>query len=104
MKGNDMNTKEKQWANLAAEVDRRGGDGVEVVKAYQELYSIHSDKICSWLGGLYDHEIGGFYYSNSARDNEYVELDGVKHYFLPDIESTHQATNLLKSSGMLDAC
>ena len=98
-----MNTKEKQWANLAAEVDRRGGDGVEVVKAYQELYSIHSDKICSWLGGLYDHEIGGFYYSNSARDNEYVELDGVKHYFLPDIESTHQATNFLKSSGMLDS-
>ena len=98
-----MNTREKQWDALAKEAKRRGGDGDEIVKAYQELYSVHSDRICTWLGGLYDSEIGGFYYSNSARDNEYVEIDGVKHYFLPDIESTHQATNFLMSSGMLES-
>jgi len=97
-----MDTREKQWERLAKEVDRRGGDGKAVVEAYKELYSVHSEKICSWLGGLYDPEVGGFYYSNSARDNEYWEReDGTRHYFLPDIESTNQATNFLQSSGMI---
>ncbi len=45
-----------------------------------------------WLAGLYEPTIGGFYYSNSARDN-----DG----FLPDIESTNQATNLMVNTGMI---
>lgn len=43
----------------------------------------------AWLANLYDAEIGGFYFSNSARDNE---------GFLPDLESTMQALGLLYSS------
>jgi hypothetical protein len=43
--------------------------------------------ICEWLANLWDPETGGFYYSNSARDN-----DG----FLPDIESTNQALAFLQ--------
>jgi len=97
-----MQNKEKLWQRLADEATKKGGNGDDIVEAYKELYSAHSDRICTWLGGLFDSEIGGFYYSNSARDNEYHEIDGVKHYFLPDIESTNQATNFLQSSGMID--
>lgn len=97
-----MQNKDMMWQRLADEATKKGGDGDEIVKAYQELYSVHSSDMCTWLGKLYDPKIGGFYYSNSARDNEYQEIDGVKHYFLPDIESTNQATNFLESSGMLE--
>lgn len=97
-----MQNKEKLWQRLADEATKKGGNGDDIVEAYKELYSAHSDRICTWLGGLFDSGIGGFYYSNSARDNEYHEIDGVKHYFLPDIESTNQATNFLQSSGMID--
>ena len=44
-------------------------------------------RICEWLASLWDPETGGFYYSDSARDN-----DG----FLPDIESTSQAIAFLQ--------
>lgn len=96
-----MQNKEMLWQRLCDEANKKGGNGEEIVEAYKELYSVHSDRICTWLGGLFDSEIGGFYYSNSARDNEYQEIDGVKHYFLPDIESTNQATNFMQSSGMI---
>ena len=89
------------WQRLCEEADKKGGNGAEIVDAYKYLYSVHSDRLLTWLGGLFDSKIGGFYYSNSARDNEYQELDGVKHYFLPDIESTNQATNLLQSAGVI---
>ena len=75
----------EKWAALEAEVTRRGGDGAEFVKAMQEHYSIYKDTIYLWLAGLYDKEIGGFYYSNSVRDNE---------PFRPDIESTNQDQKL----------
>lgn len=45
--------------------------------------------VFGWLANLYDAEIGGFYFSNSARDNE---------GFLPDLESTMQALGFLYSS------
>ena len=96
-----MQNKDELWQRLADEATKKGGNGNDIVDAYKELYSAHSDRICTWLGGLFDSEIGGFYYSNSARDNEYHEIDGVKHYFLPDIESTNQATNFMQSSGMI---
>ena len=55
------------------------------------------DEICSedtldWLASLYDPEIGGFYYSRSARDYE---------GFLPDLESTHQAFTIMRESGII---
>lgn len=100
-----MNTKEQQWQRLSDEVTRRGGNGNDVVEAYKELYSVHNEEgIATWLGGLFDPDIGGFYYSNSARDNEYGEYNGEKHYFLPDIESTNQATNFLMTTRMIGSC
>ncbi|MBR3805712.1 MAG: hypothetical protein IKJ13_02590 [Clostridia bacterium] len=44
-----------------------------------------------WIANLYDYESGGFYYSNSGRDN-----DG----FLPDIESTKQAMTWIFSNSI----
>ena len=62
-------------------------------EAVESFYSIYTDRIYEWLGGLWDKEVGGFYYSVSARDNE--------PYF-PDIESTSQAFNFLHSEGIVD--
>lgn len=94
-----MNTREMQWKRLSDEVTRRGGDGDAFVKAMKEQYAIHSEKVLVWLAGLYDPNIGGFYYSNSARDNEFAELNGKKGRLLPDIESTNQALGFLESCG-----
>lgn len=97
-----MDDKELLWQKLSDEVTRRGGSGDEVVEAYRELYAVHDEeKIASWLGSLFDSDIGGFYYSNSAKNNEYGEFDGQRQYFLPDIESTNQAVNFLTSTGMI---
>ena len=96
-----MQNKDMLWQRLADEATKKGGGGADIVDAYKYLYSVHSDRLLTWLGGLFDSEIGGFYYSNSARDNEYQEIDGVKHYFFPDIESTNQATNLLQNAGVI---
>ena len=54
-----------------------------VREAVRDFYANFFDpeKLIRWWAGLYDPEIGGFYYSNSARDNA---------GFLPDMESTYQ--------------
>ena len=68
--------------------------GEETVQALRNFYSIYDEGIYTWLFGLWDFEVGGFYYSNSARDNE---------GFLPDVESTAQALRLIKGTGLLSA-
>ena len=40
-----------------------------------------------WLADLYDPESGGFYYSNSAKNNV---------GYLPDLESTSEALSLIE--------
>lgn len=80
--------KNEQWKALSAAVDARGGNGNETVLAMQELYAEYSPEMWEWYARLFDPEIGGFYYSNSARDTE---------GYLPDIESTNQATNSMRS-------
>lgn len=86
---------EEKWQVVANEVDRRGGDGKAVVDAFLEHYKNYTFDACRWLARLFDEDTGGFYYSNSARDNE---------QFLPDMESTNQATNYLLSSGVIKSC
>ena len=83
----------EKWQALEAEVNRRGGDGKAVVAAMKDHYKLYGESVYLWLAGLYDKNIGGFYYSNSGRDNE---------PFRPDIESTNQATNFMLSSGLID--
>ena len=85
----------EKWAALEAFFNEKGADGAGIVRGFKELYTIYSEDLPAWLGGLYDHKVGGFYYSNSARDNE---------PFLPDIESTNQALNLMINTGMMKNC
>ena len=97
-----MNDKEIKFSELEKEVNRRGGDGEAVADAYRELYAAHDKRISEWLAGQFDPDIGGFYYSKSGRDNEYIELNGKQYKTGPDIESTYQALSLLKNSGMIE--
>ena len=73
----------------------------ETAQATAEFYSLFDDEVYKWLAGLWDNKIGGFYYSCSARDNEYVEVEGKKFLLLPDIESTSQAFGALQSDGIV---
>ena len=85
---------DKKWEALSLRVNEMGGDGEDFVAAMKELYTLYDDRQVTWLAGLFEPDIGGFYYSNSARDNE---------QFLPDIESTIQAIGFLLSSGMISS-
>ena len=63
----------------------------DVVAALKRLDAFYDGAaIVDWIAGLYDPEIGGFYYSNSARDTE---------GYLPDLESTWQHLDNIASSG-----
>lgn len=72
----------------------------ETAEAAKEFMSLYTDEIYVWLAGLWDREIGGFYYSVSARDNKEVEYKGKTSLLLPDIESTSQAFGSLLSDGI----
>ena len=63
-------------------------DAKQIRLAFEDCYKdmFGTGDLIEWAANLYDPVIGGFYYSNSARDN-----DG----FLPDIESTKQAMEWL---------
>ena len=90
-----INAKDQaKWDALSREVTRRGGDGDDLVSALTELYSLYDADMYKWLARLYAPGIGGFYYSNSARDND---------WFQPDIESTLQATNIMVREGIFDS-
>ncbi len=74
--------------------------GKATAEATEYLYSLYTDGIYKWLASIWDKEIGGFYFSVSARDNEYVEVKGEKIALLPDIESTEQAFGSLLGDGI----
>ncbi len=74
----------------------------EFVEAMKELYSIYDAELADWFAGLYDPEIGGWYYSNSARDNEKTVRDNGEFSLLPDAESTCQALGFLEASGITE--
>ena len=87
-----IRSNDKAWSDLAAKVAKRGGDGDLFVRELQNLYSIFTPDFATWIGGLYDHEIGGFYAANSGRDTE---------GYYPDIESTYQAVNTIATVGIV---
>lgn len=66
-----------------------GNAGGEEMKLLMKCYD---ERILEWLANLWDPEIGGFYFSNSARDTE---------GYLPDIESTAQAANYLLNTNVI---
>lgn len=70
-----------------------GEHGSEIVASLRRLYTIYQPEAVTWLANLYAPETGGFYYSNSARDNQ---------GFLPDIESTYGALAFVEEMGMAE--
>ena len=62
-----------------------------VVDSLVNFYTLYGSELYLWLANLYDPDVGGFYYSGSARNTE---------GFLPDLESTGQALNLIDNSGL----
>lgn len=60
--------------------------GEAAVNEVREIYKMFTEDMLIWYAGLWEPEIGGFYFSNSARDHE---------GFLPDIESTAQAVDFI---------
>lgn len=88
--------KEEKFKNFEAKYGKALCDSL---RAWHELYT---DDVVEWLAKLYDAKIGGWYYSESARDNDTVEYRERNYKLLPDVESTNQALNFLQSSGMVD--
>ncbi len=79
-----------KWKKLESALIPYTDSPKETIECIKELYALYDNSLLIWLGGLFDMEIGGFYYSNSARDGE---------EFLPDIESTGQGVALLEVTG-----
>ncbi len=98
----DDRRSETEWKLLENYLKNEVGDTAaeEFILALRDLYSMYKPEMTEWYANLYDPKIGGYYYSNSARDNEYVEYNGSNYLLLPDIESTNQALNFINLSGM----
>ena len=67
--------------------------GEAAVAETRKIYEMFDERMLIWYAGLWEPEIGGFYFSNSARDHE---------GFLPDLESTNQALNFIVTQCDLD--
>ena len=96
-----LEAREPKWRALNEYVG--GESGEALVSALRELYSLYDGRIIDWFAGLYDSDVGGYYYSNSARDNKTVVYKGKEYLLLPDAESTRQALAFWEASGMSDA-
>lgn len=83
---------EQAWSKLAEAVG--GETGLAIANAFQEMYSIYNHDVVTWFANLYDPAVGGFYYSNSARDNG---------SYAPDTESTSQALGFVGNLGKVRA-
>ena len=73
-----------------------------VANAIEELYGLYEGELACWFASLYDARVGGFYYSESARDNDRVTFQDKEYDLLPDIESTLQALGFIGSSGIAE--
>ena len=100
MKETILSKEEREKATLARETARNSvfsrldiTIGKAATDELRALYATYDEKLYVWLAGLWNAEVGGFYYSNSARDN-----DG----FLPDVESTAQVWYFATLSKMFD--
>lgn len=81
--------------------EKIGGDvGKRIVEALKELYAVYDDRLIEWQAELYSPEHGGFYFSNSARDNDSMIYKGVQHKLLPDVESTIASFGFFVESGI----
>ena len=70
-------------------IRERFGEGA--VSAAKDLNSMYTEAMYEWIASMWDGEVGAFYYSTSARDND---------EFFPDSESTTQCIGLLHTLGL----
>ena len=100
MKENAMRTKEYEQIRLARQAAQSAvferldkTVGKKTTDELRALYATYDERLYIWLAGLWNADVGGFYYSNSARDN-----DG----FFPDVESTAQVWYFATLAKMFD--
>ena len=74
--------------------------GRDTAESVRRMYSLYDDGMVDWFANLYDTRLGGYYYSNSARDNETVSFKDKEYKLLPDAESTCQALGFISLSGI----
>ena len=84
--------RDKMREEKFAEVEKNYG--TEMADALKYLYRIYDERMYLWIAGLWEPEIGAFYFSNSGRDTE---------GYLPDIESTIQAMRYMDTAGLTAA-
>lgn len=65
--------------------------GKDAVQELEALYDIYDERLYIWMATLWEPEIGGFYFSLSARETE---------GFRPDIESTVQVLRVIEKLGL----
>ena len=65
--------------------------GKDAVQELEALYDIYDERLYIWMATLWEPEIGGFYFSLSARETE---------GFRPDIESTVQVLRVVEKLGL----
>lgn len=110
----DSITEEEALAKEAAYAAAREKYGDDVVAAIEAHLGMFGEEFYLWLAGLYEKNAtdlsgnvlgGAFYYSNSARDNDYYQASpwGSKYYLRPDLESTSQVLGFMQNSGMIDS-
>ena len=85
--------KEKYYRALAEKVSGEQGD--RIAEAIRDMYTLYKPEMIDWFAGLYDVEVGGYYYSNGARDNEKISYQGKVYDLRPDTESTEQALRFI---------
>jgi len=93
--GKDQIKTEEQWQIRLSQLQSAHGlseaEASAIISALRGLYSNYTDDVIDWFANLYEPTLGGWYYSNSARDTM---------GFLPDIESTSQALDFISGSGL----
>ncbi len=88
----DRRERELLWSLKLSQITEKTGDknvAEAIVSELKKLYDIYNidHATVKWIADLYDPVSGGFYYSNSARNNV---------GYLPDLESTSQALSIIE--------
>lgn len=86
------------FSKIAEKIGGKAGN--DTADALADLYTIHEPGMIDWFAGLYNPEVGGWYYSNGARDLGTVTWQGKVWDLRPDIESTEQALRFISGSGL----
>jgi len=92
---------EEKWAALAEAIPEEYSENI--VRELKNLYDFYGEDMIPWLANLYEPAIGGWYHSNSARDDTSGFSIGTKRVpYLPDIENTYVALTLVSATGMAE--